>query len=294
MVKHMPSSETFDIHIFHEGDLTPLQLEKIETFQTYGRPLFVHRIVFEIPSHIDLLLVQKRIDLAQYHYQKAFRDVSYRNMCSFYAFYVYDLFLEWGYTRLMRLDDDSFLLESTTAMFSHPFDYVYRLTQHEDEAYMLYFSEWIQQYCHDRKYTTGAVLKTLTTREIVFNNFFIVHLPVYQDPEVRHYLEAVYSSGGIYYCRWGDALIQTVIWKLWTQRWTTHQVSFAYGKWGYVYPNVQSHESYMAILHASPNQEQPQPTRLVILIILGISLILVMCILFVQLWGRRWLADNVH
>ena len=58
-------------------------------------------------------------------------------MCSFYSFHAYPIFIQWGYRKLMRLDDDSFIMEEVIEpLFDWNFDYIYRLEQVENENYI--------------------------------------------------------------------------------------------------------------------------------------------------------------
>ena len=228
LLKNFASSEHFDIHVFHEGDITDIHITKILSYSTNNRKIFIHEIVFEIPSHIYTEKVNERIKKAHSFGLKGIRDIGYRHMCSFYSFHVYPLFIKWGYQKLMRLDDDSFLLDKTDSLFSIESDYLYRLNQIEDTKYMLYFEECLDYFCKDNM----IPLMEMDTK-IIFNNFFIVDLKIYNDADVLKYLKAMYSAGGIYYCRWGDALIQSYIFKLWPQKFLVRQIQFEYQKWGY-------------------------------------------------------------
>jgi len=224
------SSKNVDIHIFHEGDLNLTQSKQILSYSKNDCQIYMHQITFDIPDHIDIQKVYDRIKDAPFYNIKEYRTIGYRNMCSFYSFYVYPIFIKWGYKKLMRLDDDSFILEQLDEkIFEMNIDYIYRLEQIENENYMLYFKEFIQQFCLKTKN------KFIFDSTIIFNNFFIVDLKVYQDQNVIKFLNAVYHSGGIYYCRWGDALIQSYIFKLFPEKFTTQKIKFAYEKWGFLY-----------------------------------------------------------
>lgn len=229
LLKNYVFQDHFDIHVFHEGDLTSSQIERTLSFSTNHRKIYVHEITFDIPSHINIEKVESRIKKAPLFDINGFRNMGYRHMCSFYSFYVYPLFIRWGYQKLMRLDDDSFLLDEIhESLFDRKADYSFRLKQIEDEKYMLYFKDCLDYFCQENMIPLIEIEK-----QIIFNNFFIVDLKIYTDPDVLKYLRAMYTTGGVYYCRWGDALIQSYIFKLWPNKFSVEQIKFTYKKWGY-------------------------------------------------------------
>jgi len=230
LLRNSPPTESFDIHLFHEGDLTPEQTSELLSMATPERLIYLHTIRLPSPPrHVDVSIVQDRIQKARQKGYDAYRDMSYRNMCSFYSFYVYDVFLHWGYEKMMRLDDDSFLLEKLDRLFTYPQDYVYRLSVEEDPRYMLYYQEVVDRYCHSRHL---PLIKRL--ERTVFNNFFVLRLSIYKDPLVRDFLNYIYRSGGIYYFRWGDAIVQSTLLKL-QPHFSILPLTFDYQKWGYTY-----------------------------------------------------------
>jgi hypothetical protein len=160
----------------------------------------------------------------------------------------------------MRLDDDSFMMEEIIEpLFDWNYDYIYRLEQTENQNYMMYFEDFITEFCRKKK------IKVSFDANIVFNNFFIVDLRIYQDKDVIEYLKSVYHSGGIYYCRWGDALIQSFIFKLFPKKFSITQVKFDYGKWGITY----SREDFNSF-QVDKNSNQVTPVIIIFAILLSI------------------------
>jgi len=236
LLENAPPNESFDVHVFHEGDLTPEQHVQLHTLSTDRRPIHVHEIRFEVPPHVDRSLVERQMKRARKNKVPAYRTMGYRHMCSFYSFYVYPLFLSWGYRKLMRLDDDSVLLRPVRRLFSIEKDYVYRLTMEEDQRYMEYFEPFLRKY-FDRL--------TEYPREIVFNNFFLLNLDIYRDSDIRYYLSMVYSSGGVYYCRWGDAVVQSyMLLYMWKLRFSIMRLEFSYEKWGYPHEGTEEEDPF--------------------------------------------------
>lgn len=228
-----PRNEQYDIHVFHEGDLTQSQMEKTLSYSLPNSPIFIHEFRFpEPPAHVDMDVVQEKIDLSKKLNIAAYRSIGYRHMCSFYSFYVYPIFHQWGYKKLMRLDDDSYLMEPIETLFLLPEDYVYRLRMNEDPRYMMYFTLAVKSYCKKNKILDANIQNLQDT---VFNNFFIVDLSIYKNPQVLDFLSFIYTTGGIYYFRWGDALIQSAIFHIWPHLFKTRQLTFAYQKWGFTY-----------------------------------------------------------
>lgn len=237
LLKNRPIQETFDIHVFYENDLTYKQIEKIKFMveQHDNIGIMIHNIEFKCPPWIIIQNVEYNIDILSKKIN-AWRDIGYRNMCRFYSIQIYDFLLNEGYNKMARLDDDSFIEESIPQLFDNiqeDIPYICRLFQEEDILYRNYFNTFVNIF------TEKMNLKTLTDRDILscpFNNFFVLDLSIYKNPNVQLFLFFIDCVGGIYSYRWGDAIIQNIILRLFLSR-PLYQIGFRYSKWGISHEN---------------------------------------------------------
>jgi len=62
-----------------------------------------------------------------------------------------------------------------------------------------------------------------------YNNFNIISVDTWNTPEIQDIVEKIFEHGYIYYCRWGDAPLQTIILSLYDHNRIT-KVNFKYSK----------------------------------------------------------------
>jgi len=237
LLENKPTREFFDIHVFHENDLTEKIISKTRQIVSPYENINIvfHAIQFMVPLWISETKIKKSIHSYRITKPKlAWRDIGYRHMCRFYSFQVFYFLLKHRYKKMMRLDDDSFIMESIPQLFQNMKDnvkYICRLTQVETEDYSEYFTFFTNLYCQN------SLQKKLTEQDFQtspFNNFFILDLSIYQDNRVRQYLSFIDLIGGIYSRRWGDAIVQNALLRL-SGREIFLMMNFQYSKWGIVY-----------------------------------------------------------
>lgn len=238
LLKNYPANETFDVHVFHEGDVPPPIQTKIKAMKTDSISIFISHIVFKLPFWLNKDNIMQRIENAPK--KKAWRDLGYRHMCRFYSLLIYPKLIEWGYQKMVRLDDDGFLLSPIKELFNKiqkPNSYFCRLFQMEDITYSKHYSDHLKCFCayHSIPFPDNIF-------HVPFNNFFVLDLHIYKHPLVQKFLMYVDMTGGIYEHRWGDALIQGTLLKLIGTK--AEKMVFDYSKWGVIYPSTDSTEYY--------------------------------------------------
>jgi len=231
LLLHVPPKERFDIHIYHEGDLSEEQLFKIQNLKTERFPIYLNHIHFTTPPWLDEEEIKKDIEENE---DPAWRTLGYRHMCRFYSLLIYDRLIELGYKKMSRLDDDSWILSKITEMFqlvNPDKPYICRLILDENPNYAKHMDTFIQEY-FDSSFDFDK-----TIENIPFNNFFILDLSLYQQKPILDYLKTVDYNGGIYKHRWGDALVQGNLLKIFNIPYFI--LPFPYSKWGVVYEPSQ-------------------------------------------------------
>ena len=264
-----PDDMGVDIHVFHEGDLTTDHaLRATKTAKRYR--VFFHSVRFECPAWLDPNEIQKTIDDSDI---PGWRDMGYRHMCRFYSLLVYPQLLEWGYKKMMRLDDDSFPLETLPRLFgsvSPENPYMARITQKEGETFRRNFYPTFSAFCQSKGLPCPAE-EDPEFYIIPFNNFFVVDLSLYQRPIVQDYLAYMDRSGGIYRYRWGDALVQGIMVKHVAGIKDVPLFTFRYAKWGIEFDEDMNHLELYQDTTAPP----PRPYPLALLWVLVVVLLII-------------------
>lgn len=228
-----PDDEGVDIHIFHEGDMTTEHALRV-TKAAKRFHVFFHSIQFIFPSWLPRVEIEETIASSDV---PGWRDMGYRHMCRFYTLLVYPQLLDWGYKKMMRLDDDSFSLGKLPLLFrsvSPDEPYKARLLQKESEIFCQSFYDCFQKFCEAQDLDCPPESDP-DFYVIPFNNFFVLDLSLYQRPLVIAYLAHVDRDGGIYRHRWGDALLQGIMVKYVCGIHDIPLFSFRYSKWGLEY-----------------------------------------------------------
>jgi hypothetical protein len=191
------------------------------------------------------------------------RNQKYRSMCNFWLknFYKYTN----GYEYVMRIDDDSIIEEPIKYdLFElmRDKDYIYMsniihldcslcnygmkeffLTHYEDKKEKIdelfvehslssdsgYFANFKKLYngIHNEEYVGDTV--KLNMPLMYYNNFNIISVDTWNTPEIQDVVNKIDEHGYIYYCRWGDAPLQTIILSLYDSSRIT-KVNFKYSK----------------------------------------------------------------
>lgn len=221
---------------------------------------------FSIPSHIDIDKMNRIIDLRIVPY---WRNQKYRSMCSFWLknFYKYttgydyvmriddDSIIEepikYDLFELMRDKDYIYMsniihLDCSLCNYGMKEFFVNHYQDKDkdkekkekiDELFVEhslssdsgYFNNFKKLYdaIHNEEYTGDTV--KLNMPFMYYNNFNIISVDTWNTPEIQDIVHKIDEQGYIYYCRWGDAPLQTVILSLYDSNRIT-KVNFKYSK----------------------------------------------------------------
>jgi hypothetical protein len=238
----------YPIILLHEGDYDERsQDEIIKSIREDHRHLIKFKQIakedFEIPSHIDKLKTDISVALQPVPY---WRNVKYRLMCYFWVkrFFKYTE----GYDYVMRLDDDSFIeepIKDDLFAVAAAKDLVYMSNLvHIDCGLCNYgMKELFQTIVPDQKAQIDSGLfvpakltqgnayfdkfkklyafiegKEFTEQEFAtempimyYNNFFITSTKFWKRDDVQTAIDKIDKHGGIFYYRYGDAPIHTLL-----------------------------------------------------------------------------------
>lgn len=265
LFKNFNAKYKYPVIILHEGDYTEdAKKEIIAGVRGECRNLLkflqIDEEDFRIPSHIDIDKMNSIIDLRVVPY---WRNQKYRSMCYFwiknFSKYTKD------YNYVMRLDDDSIIEEPIKydlfEMMSDK-DYIYisniihldcslcnygmkdfflkHYASEKDKINELFMdhtlnnnNEYFNKFkklhnALNNKDYEGASIE-LNMPFMYYNNFNIINVDVWNKPEIQDIINKIDEQGYIFYCRWGDAPLQTIILSLYDSNRIT-KVNFKYSK----------------------------------------------------------------
>jgi hypothetical protein len=275
LFKNFNSKYKYPVIILHEGDfdddakneiLTSIRLEctNLVSFQELDKE------DFQIPKHIDIDKMNKLIDLNPVPY---WRNVKYRIMCNFWVNHFFKYCKQYEY--VMRLDDDSIIEEPIkidlfNLMKEKDLNYISNIL-HLDCGICNYemndfFSNIIPEkkelinksfanvtvYDSDKNFDSIKKLHELLKNEkytknsidvympvMYYNNFFITKNSIWNDSNIKKIIKEIDKKGYIFYCRWGDAPLHTMIMKLYD--------STKIGKYNFKYSKRLQRESFKDI-----------------------------------------------
>jgi alpha 1,2-mannosyltransferase len=238
----------YPVIILHEGDYDQTSQEEIiKSIRENQRHLIKFRQIdkedFEIPAHIDKCKADMSVALQPVPY---WRNLKYRLMCYFWVkrFFKYTE----GYDYVMRLDDDSIIEEPIkddlfAVAASKGLVYMSNIV-HVDCGLCNYgmknLFEEIMPACKEQlnnglfvpaKLTPGneyfekfkklyALIeeKEFTESEFVtempimyYNNFFVTSTKFWKRDDVQEAIKKIDEHGGIFYYRYGDAPLHTIL-----------------------------------------------------------------------------------
>jgi len=265
LFKNFNAKYKYPVIILHEGDYTEdAKKEIIAGIRSECRNLLTFKQIdeedFRIPSHIDIDKMNSIIDLRVVPY---WRNQKYRSMCYFwmknFSKYTKD------YNYVMRLDDDSIIEEPIKydlfEMMSDK-DYIYisniihldcslcnygmkdfflkHYASKKDKINELfmdhtlnsnneYFNKFksLHKALNNEDYEGASI--ELNMPFMYYNNFNIINVDVWNKPEIQDIVNKIDEQGYIFYCRWGDAPLQTIILSLYDNTRIT-KVNFKYSK----------------------------------------------------------------
>ena len=266
LFKNFNAKYKYPVIILHEGDYNEeAKNEIIMGVRCDYRYLVQFKQIddedFCIPSHIDIDKMNSIIDLQVVPY---WRNQKYRSMCYFWLknFYKYAK----NYDYVMRIDDDSIIEEQIKYdLFElmRDKDYIYLsniihldcslcnygmkeffLKHYENKkekinelfmdhklsnnnGYFENFKKLYNKINNDEEYNGDSV--ELSMPFMYYNNFNIINVDIWNTPEIQDIVNKIDEQGFIFYCRWGDAPLQTIILSLYDSDRIT-KVNFKYSK----------------------------------------------------------------
>jgi alpha 1,2-mannosyltransferase len=247
LFKNFDAKYKYPIIILHEDDYDETSQEEVtKSVREECRHLLQFKKVdqndFMIPTHIDMEKMQNSIELQPVPY---WRNARYRSMCYFWI----KNFVKYtnGYDYIMRLDDDSIIEEPiNTDLFElakvKDINYLSNII-HIDcsmcnfemkEFFSKHFpnsQDKIKEVFVDHKLNVNSpyfqnfknLYKVVKGEEyhgtevelsmpiMYYNNFCITRTGFWSKPEVQEIIDKIDKQGNIFYCRWGDAPLQTII-----------------------------------------------------------------------------------
>jgi alpha 1,2-mannosyltransferase len=266
LFRHLNADHKYQVIILHEGDYdSKSQEEIIMSIRDSCRGCVTFRALdpddFKIPSHIDTHKMTNCIDLKVVPY---WRNEKYRMMCRWWLIH-FPKYTK-GYEYVMRLDDDSIIEEPIPDIFSwmNEKKLVYASNfVHTDCGICCYgMKEFFNKMCPTQKehidklfipqevptksfqlFKFRSLLSITQSPEIqlndkimlqmpimYYNNFFMTRTDFWEKPEVKKIINEIDMNGSIFYFRWGDAPLQTLIVKLFAKENEVSRSIFKYSK----------------------------------------------------------------
>lgn len=247
LFKNFNSEFKYPVIIFHEGDYDlESQREIITSVRSSCRSCVTFQALdkgdFEYPEHIDQEKVKRCVDLKVVPY---WRNEKYRMMCRWWIVHMPKYAK--GYDYVMRVDDDSIIEETIPDLFkwAEEKELVFASNfLHLDCGICCYgMKEFFDNKFPDKKdmidklfvkqefpSRTTQLHKFRSLLSIVkdpvpeidanitvyapimyYNNFFIKKVEFWHRPEVKQLIDEIDRDGGIFYMRFGDAPLDTLI-----------------------------------------------------------------------------------
>lgn len=246
LFRNFNSKYNYPVIILHEGDFDALsQNEIVLSIRKNHRHLVIFKEIdksdFELPENIDKELLEKTINTRPVPY---WRNMRYRLMCNFWM----NHFIKYteGYDYVMRLDDDSIIEEPiNTDLFSIMKDkdlaYLSNIVHVDCGICNFGMKNMFENILPEKleKLNGGLFLKsklstslsayskfkdlqTLLNKPCIgdvdmdmpimyYNNFFVTSTLFWKRDDVKNVIDKINANGGIFYYRYGDAPLQTII-----------------------------------------------------------------------------------
>jgi len=255
----------YPVIILHEGDYDLESINEITTsIRKDCRYLIDFKKIdssdFDIPKNIDVKKMNKCIEAKPVPY---WRNKNYRLMCNFWI----NNFIKYcdNYDYIMRIDDDSIIEEPiNTDIFKlideQNINYMSNIIHIDcgmcnygmknffekilpdkkskiNELFMShnlnitneYFEKFKKLYLelNNEEYKETSV--TMDMPVMYYNNFSVIRTSVWKSTEVKEIINKVNETGNIFYCRWGDGPLQTIIMTLYDKD-KLSKLNFKYSK----------------------------------------------------------------
>jgi len=266
LFRHFNAEHKYPIVILHEGDYDDKsQREILMSVRSSCRDCVTFRALdpndFKIPDHIDQDKMRRCIATKATPY---WRNEKYRMMCRWWL--VHFPKYAAGYDYVMRMDDDSIIEEPIPDLFewANNKKLVYASNiLHIDCAICCYgMKEFFTKMHPDKKDSIKEMFveqeipmravdfhpfrcllsitqdplpeipekMTISMPIIYYNNFFITKTDFWKRPEVTKAIEEIDKDGSIFYFRWGDAPLQSILVMLYAKQTEVSRSIFKYSK----------------------------------------------------------------
>lgn len=203
-----------DVVIFHEKGFSENNKNIIKKLLPNINVIF-KQIQFSVPYIIknDVNFTPKWCD----GYWDSNKCISYGGMCTFFAFDIFYYLNEMEYDYYARLDDDSYFLSPINYnifefMKDNNLTYGYLIKMLEAPHVVQGLFNFIIDNV-DPNSVLDTKYRFIEDREMVYyyNNFEIVNIKKYYTNQVKEINKKIHESGNVYYYRWGDAPIRTIL-----------------------------------------------------------------------------------
>lgn len=269
LFKHFNAKYKYPVIIFHEGDFdSDAQEEIIAGIRSSCRDLVsfqaLHPNDFTLPAHINSTKL-KQILAIKPPPTPYWRNEKYRLMCRWWLMEFMKYVTDYEY--VMRLDDDSIIEEPIKEdlflwMKTNDLNYSSNFL-HTDCGICCYgMKAFFEKHFPDKKDTLSEMFvgqeipmrsvqlnpfrtvlsltqdplpdirekETIWMPVMYYNNFFITKTAFWQTPQVKDILHKIDQDGSIFYFRWGDAPLQSLIVMMLSPADKISKASFAYSK----------------------------------------------------------------
>tara|TARA_B000000475_G_scaffold165508_1_gene133200 strand:+ start:2516 stop:3490 length:975 start_codon:yes stop_codon:yes gene_type:complete len=246
LFENFNSKFKYPIIILHEGDYYNKDKQEIlSSVRINYRNLIsfteIDKTDFKVPDYIDENKLNKLVNLQIVPY---WRNIKYRLMCNFWINHFTKYTKDYDY--IMRLDDDSIieepinidlfeLLKNNDKVYLSNIVHIdcglcnFRMKElfnkifpnSSDKVDNLFIKTKIQK--NSKVYTNvKKFIKELDNIDIdddieldmpimFYNNFFITDINFWKRQDVKDVITEINKNGNIFYCRYGDAPLQTLI-----------------------------------------------------------------------------------
>jgi alpha 1,2-mannosyltransferase len=265
LFKNFNTVYKYPVIILHEGDYDERSKNEIKmSIRSECRNLIKFQELdscdFVVPEHIDIDKMNKCIEVAPVPY---WRNKNYRIMCYFWIKHFFKYCKDYDY--VMRLDDDSIIEEKINAdlfdlMEKKDLNYASNLLHidcsicnygmkdffiklcpnskeklnelfidHKLKNDVNYFNKFKEVYeiINNSKYDENEFDMSMPV--MYYNNFSITKPIIWNSPEIKNIINEIDKIGYIFYYRWGDAPLQTIIMKIYNNK-KLAKFSFKYSK----------------------------------------------------------------
>ena len=175
-------------------------------------------------------------------YWGADKCISYGGMCTFFAINIFRHLSEMGYSYYARLDDDSEIkspigYDMFNNMKSNNLVYCYNMSMWEAPHVVCGLFDFIKSNLNENNIINKQYVFDESNRMLYYyNNFEVVDINLYWN-RTKEINALIHESGSMFYYRWGDAPIRTILLNLLFNKESIRKINFSYS-----HANNYSHE----------------------------------------------------